>query len=803
MHWMRAFLRDVVGGYRALRATPAAALAAALTIALGTGANTAVFAVAYGVLVRPLPFPDPSRIVVVSMHATGGYEIGVPLKQIQEWQQRVRTFETTGAYSVTELTMRGLGEPQIVRTALVTPSFFHVFQIMPVAGRAPADSDSDSWMVLGSKLSASAGRTPHDAASVLGTPISVGDLAVQATAIMPRDFTFPADDVGAWIPAAPLERIALASGKDIPRSFRLMARLKEGVNLQQAADDTERAFQEIDPTWKGRATTKVRQLDDVLFGTVRPALNALLVAGILVLLVACANVAALLVSRAAGRTRDLAVRKSLGASASQLVRAALAESLVIAAAGSILGVGLALLGVRLFVNTATGAIPGLNGVAIDLPVLVVTLLVAAGVTVTCGLAPAVYAVRSDFGPAFRSTRVSASRGVRFTRRALIVAQLAMSIVLLCGAGLLGRTVFTLLSDRAGADPDRALLVRLRLSDSPRFDLASQMPAITEMLRRVRQLPGVEHAAVSTNIPPRLSQIMFSVRVVTNGKEVDNRFSLASITGDFFDALGTRIVEGRALNDADEARDAPVVVLSESAARVLSPDRSLVGTQLSWPLPAGAGRGQRPFVVGIVPDVKYGGLDVPAFGAIYTRWVDLPSSVGYLIVRTSGDPSRLTDAIRRTIRDVNPSLPLTDIRTLRQEFATSIVDRRVRVIPAAGFAVLAVAVALVGLGGLLARAVAERRRELAIRMAVGASPAGAVGIFVREGLLLSGIALILGLGAAMAAARWLESLLYGIRPLDPFTFVGVGLLVSVAALLTSFLAARRAARIQPLELLRSE
>ena len=214
---MRAFLRDVASGFRALRATPAVALAAILTIALGTGANTAVFAVADGVLVRPLPCPDPSRVVVVSIHATTGYEIGIPLHEIQEWQRRVRTFQDTAAYSVTELTVRGLGEPRIARTALVMPSFFRVLGVGSVAGRLPSDSDPDSWMVV------------TDPAALLGTPVSAGDLALQTSAIMPRDFGFPAEDVDAWISAAPLERIVLASGKDIPRTFRLMARVKDGV----------------------------------------------------------------------------------------------------------------------------------------------------------------------------------------------------------------------------------------------------------------------------------------------------------------------------------------------------------------------------------------------------------------------------------------------------------------------------------------------------------------------------------------------------------------------------------------------
>jgi ABC-type antimicrobial peptide transport system permease subunit len=209
------------------------------------------------------------------------------------------------------------------------------------------------------------------------------------------------------------------------------------------------------------------------------------------------------------------------------------------------------------------------------------------------------------------------------------------------------------------------------------------------------------------------------------------------------------------------------------------------------------------VVGVVADVKYGGLDAPAFAAIYTRWADLPASVSNLLVRTSGDPALLVSTLRKTLRDVDPSLPVTDIRTLRQEYATSIADRRIRLIPAAGFAVIAIAVALVGLGGLLTRAVTERRRELAIRTVLGASPADAVWIIVREGVALTAAGVVLGLGAGAAAARWLESLLYGVSPLDPPTFVGIALLVSAAALMTSFLSARRAARNEPLELLRSE
>jgi len=796
---MRPFLRDLTCSFRALRATPAVALAAVLTIALGTGVNTAVFAVAYGVLLRPLPCPEPSRIVVVSFHAPNGNEFGVPLTEIEDWQRRVRAFEATGAYSVAELTIRGIGEPRLVRTGLVTPSFFEVLGVAPRAGRSPSASDPDEWMVLASRLSPA--HSGQDSALLLGSPVMAGDRGFHVSAIMPPEFGFPAEDVAAWIPAAPLSRIHLASGREIPRTFRLIGRLKDGVSIEQARDDAQRAFSQVATTDRG--TTELRTLDDVLFGKVRPVLNALVAAAILVLLVACGNVATLLVSRAVARKRDLAVRLSLGASPWQLARVALAESLLIAAAGSALGIALALACVRLFVRAAAGVIPRVDAIAVDLPVLAATVLVAFGVTLVCGLAPAIHAIRSDFAPAFGSSRTSASRGARLTRRALIVAQIAISIVLLSGAGLIARTVFGLMSDRAGADPDRALVVKLMLADTPRFDLASRMPAIREVLRSVRLLPGVEHAAIGTNIPPRVSQISFSVEVTSDGRSEDHRVHLASVTSDFFEALGTSVLEGHGITEADEQRDGPVIVLSESAARLLSPGRSLVGRELPWPLPAGAGKGKRPLVVGVVPDVKYGGLDAPAFPAIYTRWADLPASVGHLLVRTSGDPASLATTLRKTLRNVAPSLAVTDIRTLRQEYATSIADRRIRLIPAVGFAVLAIAVALVGLGGLLARAVTERRRELAIRTVLGASPREVIGIIVREGILLAAAGVILGLGAGAGAARWLRSLLYGVSPLDPLTFGGVAVFVTAAALLTSFLSARRAARVEPLELLRSE
>ena len=807
---MGAFCRDVVWAYRALRRTPAAALAAILVIALGTGANTAVLAIAYGILLRPLPTPEASRIVVVSRQTKAGREVGTPLNEIEEWQRRVRSFSSMGAYTVVELSIRGLGEPRHAKTAIVTPSFFDVLRVAPRVGRAPSTSDPDDWMILASTLANTAGGSGGSgAASALGKAATAGERGLQVSGVMPPEFALPADDVAAWLPAQPFGRMKLGSGREVSRDFRLLARLKDGVTVAQARDDLQRAFDEGNTKPEDRHVALVKTLDEVLFGKVRPVLKALTVAAMLVLLVTCANVATLLVSRAVARNRDLAVRLSLGASPWHLARAALAESLLVAGAGSAAGIVIAIACVRLFVAAAAGAVPRLAAIAVDLPVLAATVFTALVVTVICGLAPAAHALRSDFVSASKGSRASASRAVRLTRHGLIVAQIAASVVLLAGAGLMARTVSGLLADRAGASPDRVLVAKLVLAETPRFDVASRLPIITEMLRAIRAVPGVEHAALGTNIPPRGSQISFSVQIQEKGKFEDHRVHLAAVSSGYFAAVGTRVLEGHAISEADELRDGPVIVLSESAARLLSPGvkrdagASLVGLELPWPLPAGVGGGKRPLVVGIVEDAKYLGLDTPPSEGIYARWKDLPASVGHLVVRTSRDPMLVAETIRRTVRNVDSSLPITNVHTLREEYALSITDRRVRLMPAAGFGLLAVAVAMVGLGGLLVRAISERRRELAIRAAIGASPVDAVRTIVREGTLLAVIGLAIGVAGAAAAAKSLESFLYGVKPLDPLTFVGVALFVSAAALATSFVAAWRAARIQPLELLQSE
>jgi putative ABC transport system permease protein len=383
---------------------------------------------------------------------------------------------------------------------------------------------------------------------------------------------------------------------------------------------------------------------------------------------------------------------------------------------------------------AAGVLPRLGDVTLDWPVLLAAVAVTAAVALVCGIGPALSAARTDFAPAFRQTGSSTTRGTRRVRAALVAAQIALSIVLLTGAGLLTRTVFRLLSDDAGIHVDRALTMKMMLLEGTRFDAASRAPFVEELLARVRALPGVQSAGVGSNLPPRVAQLQFSVRF-TNSDGTRNdlfRLNLGSVTPGYLESLGTRLIRGRLFEAADLVTDAPIVIISETAARQFSPGQDLLGRELPFGLPRADGRRVRPRVIGIVADVKFKGLEEPAGGALYLPWKDLPAGVSYLVVRTHGRPSAVGPGLRDILRGLDASMPVPAMRTLAEEVSESIAERRLRVVPAIAFAVLALAVALVGLAGSLTRAVAERRRELAIRAAVGASPRQAVWLIVRDG-----------------------------------------------------------------------
>jgi predicted permease len=478
----------------------------------------------------------------------------------------------------------------------------------------------------------------------------------------------------------------------------------------------------------------------------------------------------------------------------------------VAVAASAAGVWIGFALVRLVVRAAEGVLPRLDAVAVDLPVLAGSAAVAFLITLLCGAAPALHAVRSDFGMTFRGTSASSSRSARRLRAVLVVSQIALAIVLLAGAGLVTRTVTKLLEQASGFQPGHAVTARLVMTDTTTFSASSRIPLVKQVVERVRQLPGVRAAGVGSALPPRVAPLSMGIRVKTETKAASRDdfqvITLASVTPGYLQAIGARLVRGRLFEDADLETGRSVALLSESAAKHLSPTTDAVGRPLVFPIPAAVpGRNRRPEVVGIVGDIKYTGLDSTSLATVYVLWADLPAGLGHLVVRGTGNAATLGPALQRSIREADPALPVPEVKTLDDEILDSIRDRRLRLFPALGFAILALAVALLGLSASMSRAVAERRRELAIRGALGATPAGTLRMILAEAAVVTAIGMTVGLAAAAGLSRTLTQFVYGVTPYDPATFVTVALLVSVGATAVSYLAARRTLRIDPLELLR--
>lgn len=789
---LESVLQDIQYGARTLMRTPGFTLLAVSTLALGIGVNAAVLAVTYGVLLRPLPYPESSRLVVITQLGPDDVDRGISPSVVGEWLDRLRTVDGAAAYHTRELTVRGAGEPRVVPITYVTDRFFEILGVPAQSGHTSALTGIPGAIISRRLATPSVSSSPS-----IGRNLTIGTGSYTVTAVMPAAFAFPSDDVHAWVPTPSFATTPTSEAG----YYRIIARLKPNVSVQQFREDAQRVLQEIKgPKALSRERAAVTALDEAVFGTVRPVLHVSLAAALLVLLVACANVATLFIGRAVVRRRETAARVALGASSMRLLRGVALETLMIATAGSLLGMSLAFASLQFFVREATGVIPRLNEVAVDLPILASIAALTIIVTLLCGSIPAWHVTRGDFSPFLRTTAVTTPAGWKI-RGSLVAGQIALSIVLLTGAGLLSRTVLVLLREDPGFEPAGALAAKLVLSDVTLFDGAQRETFVRELLERVRALPGVQHVGLGSNLPPRPPQMTIGMRFISEDRDEFQFMKLGSATPGYVPALGARLLSGRDFEESDMRDAQGTVLLSESAARAFFPGQDPVGRIIPR-LPPLAGS-IKPRVVGVVRDVKYEGLDAPPGSAVYVPWQRRPIGTAYLIVRTAGDPMLLAPSVRRIIATLDPSVPVPEVQSLGVMLAGSIADRRLRIVPAIGFGLLALIVTLVGVLGTLSRAVAERRQELAIRAALGASPHQLISTVLRQGVVLTGIGLVLGVVAAGLVGRGLAHLLYGVSPHDVPTFVSVALLVVIGSMGASYLPARRASRVDPIVDLRYE
>ena len=804
--WWTAVAQDVRFALRSLRRQPGFTAAVVLTLALGIGANAAIFSVLDGVLLRPLPYPGADRIVALwTRNDVQQWPRDVSsYPNVADWRAGATTFEAIAAYTGTSPTLTGDGEPERLTGLRSTPSLFRVFGVAPARGRGLVDEDQTaSRRVV--VLSDAFWKTRFGAAEdVVGRTLRLNGEPHEVVGVMPPGFAFPNDDVAVWLSFA-------ADVAETPRGqfwLEAVGRMKPGVAPERAHEDLEavaaRLRTEYARSNEGLGVTMV-SLHEAVVGDVRPTLLVLMGAVGFVLLIACANVANLLLVRGAGRARELAVRAALGAGRRRIVQQLVVESGLLALAGAALGLLLAVAGVRLLLRLAPATIPRLDGVTVNGTVLLFTLGVAVATALLFGLPYGIRAGAMRLASTLKDgQRGSGTEGMR-ARRALVVSQLALTLAILAAAGLLLTTVRRLQTMDAGLDPRGVLSAQVAMPASRYEALDKRRAFRDELLARVRALPGVTGAAATSNLPLSGSEAGGPIRVVGEADrpgldEKEVRFTRA--TPDYFATLRMPMRRGRAFAPEELGTDSTgMAVINATLARLYFGDRDPVGRQIS----PGSQPGQGPSftVVGVVADARQSLLDAPIRPEFFISAARNPGGSFSLVVRTDGDPAALAAPIRAVVRELDPELALANVQPLEQYWATSIAARRFNALLLGIFALVALALAVVGIYGVMAYAVAARQREVGIRLAVGAQPGQVVRLVLRDALGMTALGLALGLALTLGVSRLLGALLFDVSPTDPILLGAATLLLGLVGLMAGLIPSRRAAGVDPLVALRAE
>jgi putative ABC transport system permease protein len=798
--------QDLRFGFRMLLKNPGFTLVAVITLALGIGANTAIFSVVNALMLRPLPYPNPERLVWVdyaSSRNTGGEVLSA---HFVHWQEQSRTLESIAQFEPTTRTLTGAGEPERVEVGQISANFFTALGMRPLPpGRnftAAEDKTGGERVVI---LSHSLWRRRYNGdQDIVGKTIMLNDSKFTVVGVTPANFRYfrPFD---AWIPLAiDLERDRVNGNIS---SQSTMARLKPGLTLEQARAELDALLQQYEttrPEGKPRSDLRTRlvPLQDLLLGDTRRPILVLLGAVGLVLLIACANVANLLLARAVNREKELAIRGALGASRLRLVRQQLTECLLLATAGSAAGLLLAswLIGLIRSLNSTNtlGEIGQVATITIDLRVLGFTLFITLVTGLLFGLLPALRFSRPDLNVSLKEGGRGGGFHGRGLRNALMVGEVALAIVLLTGAGLLIRSFAKLLNVDPGYRAENLLTARLALP--PRYRDDSQRAQFYEQtLERLAALPGVVSVGVTSHLPLTGYNLGSTLRVEGRSPQPGERepaAPVARVNPDYFRTMGISLRAGRLIDDRD-TQDAPsITLLSETLALRLFPNEDPLGKRLSV-------AGLSATIIGVVSDIRYTGLDGEVEQAVYLSYRQLPRSGMSLVLRGAVEPSSLAPALRNAVREIDPALPVYDVMTMDERLSNSVAARRFNLLLLGGFAALALLLAGIGVYGVTSYVVTQRAHEVGVRMALGARSVDVMRLFIKQGMALVLLGVTVGSAGAFALTRVMTSLLFDVSANDPLTFASVALLLSLIALAACYLPARRAARIDPLASLRQE
>lgn len=802
--------KDVRFALRALRRAPGFATAIVLTLALGIGASTAIFSIVRGVLLRPLPYGEPDRLVRVWEVSPRGEDHNVAsMGNYTSWRMQAKSFAAIGAHMAPfGVSLVIDGEPSRIVAADMTPSVMQTLATPPALGRSfvPEDDNGDGRIVILSHdfWQRRLGGDP----AVVGRRLTLNEAPYTVVGVMPKQFEFPAAGVDVWRPVTadhidPTERRS--------HNWYVVARLKPGSTLDGARAELRSIAgalaSEYPQFMKGYGTNVVGMSDDVVV-SVRPLLLILMSGATLLLLVACANIANLLLARAVGRRREMAVRGALGAGTARLLRQLLTESVVIALLGGIAGVGLAIALTRGLVTLAPSDIPRLSAVHVDATVLLYALATAIVSGLLFGLVPAlrILAAGRGHGPSLHlALRSSGDRGGSGrqggVRSLLLVGELAISLVLLSGAGLLLRSAYRLGSIDYGYRPVGIVTASFDLPRARYDGTDRHVDFYDRLIDGVRRMPHVTSVGTTTEELGNPSSMTFSFaiegRPSRNASGREDAQALRVVSGDYFRAMGIPIRAGRTFTATDRADAPPVVMVNETLARLLWPGTNPVGTRISFVGAAG------PWleIVGVVGDTRSNAADATPAPAMYMpfaqkRWSWMSWST--LVIRTDGqiDATALGDAVKDVVKQIDARLPIQRVATVQALYSESVARRRFATVLTGVFAATALLLGMVGMYGVLSYGVIQRRREFGIRIALGARSGQVTGVVVREALMLAAIAVVVGTVAALALTRLLDGLLYEVSPRDPITFVVVAGIVAVVAAVAAWVPARRATRIDP-------
>jgi putative ABC transport system permease protein len=800
---MESVRLDLRYAVRLFLAQPGPTLVAILTLALGIGANTAIFSAVDSILLRPLPYDDPDRLVMVweKRQTEGVFDNVVAPADYLDWEKMNTAFESIAGVLTLTADLTGSGEPERLAAAGVSPALFDLLRVKPAEGRFFRPDEvipgRNRVVVLTHGLWL---RRFGGERSIVGKPVLLNGVPHEVVGVLPATFEFPDSTIEVWAP------LALAGGTNPPsrtsHQLTVYARLKPGVTLEQARTDMDRVGAILSAEYPDSNRTHgawVTMLDEQLREPVRATLLLLLASVAFVLLIACVNVANLLLARAASRKREVAVRAALGAGRARLAGQSLTESVLLGLLGGTAGLVVAYWGIQLLRQLAPPdvAVVGLERMGLNLRILLFSAVLSIGTGLLFGMLPAWQLAHQDVNQALKfGTRTAG--GVRHRlRMALVMSEIALASLLLAGAGVTWRSFHTLLNTEPGFTTDAVLTSLITLPSARYRTPEKRLATFNDIEQKLKSIPGVITAGATNALP--LSGMDGRRGVGIEGREptpdTPTRAHPRSVTPDYFRTMDIQIIAGRAFTDADRAGSPLVVIVNDTMARRYWPGQSAIGGRITFD------DQQWREVVGVIRDVRHWGLDHAVNPEMYLPLAQMPWSTLAFALRTRVAPESLAGAVREQLKAVDPDLPLSNVRTMQEVAANSVAARSVSMRVLAVFGVLALVLAAAGIYGVMAHLVALRRNEIGVRMTLGAKPADIMRLILREGIIQAIAGLTIGLIGAVLVMRSFRALLYEISPADPMTLAVVGVVLLTTALLACALPARRAMKVDPVSALR--